>query len=139
MSDFQKQVFDVFKLHLYGLPGFCCLATYELFHYMYIDFELGTISINSLDLLARTDFYVASLCGGAKKEEVTRDKLQNAFRSIKKVKSEHFVFNTVNQRIVITMPFIRELCESMHSKESNKLFTLTSKAMEADHGRTKNL
>ena len=135
MNKFYQEVLLRLKLNLTGLPSFSRLVIYELLPYF--DYKTGTISIKSLEELVSNDFYVVS-CNGRKKENITADTIRNAFRSIKKAKPDHFIFNTVNQRIVITMPFIRELYEFMYNEESNKLYTLTSKAMEADHGRTKN-
>ena len=113
MRNFQKEALSAIKSNLHGLPSFCRLVMYEAFEY--INFESGTISINSLDLFARTDFKVDSLRGRAK-EEITGDTIRNALRTIKKAKPEHFIFSTVNQRIVIEMPFIRELYESIYNE-----------------------
>ena len=113
--DFSQKAILVYKKNLSGLSGFCRLVMYELFEY--IDLKSGTIAINSLDILARTDFNVDSL-RGRKKEDVTGDAIRNAFRSIKKAKQEHFIFKNVNQRIVIEMPFIRELYQSFYDQPS---------------------
>ena len=111
--DFSQKAISLYKEKLFGLSGFCRLVMYDLFEY--IDFESGTIAIDSLDILARTDFHVDSL-RGRKKEDVTGDTIRNALRSIKKAKPDHFIFSTVNQRIVIEMPFIRELYESIYNE-----------------------
>lgn len=116
MRDFQKELLSAFKSNLYGLPSFCRLVMYELFEHT--DFSSGKILVNSLDLFARTDFHVDPLRGRAK-EEITGDTIRNAFRTIKKAKPDHFIFSTVHQRIVIEMPFIRELYESFHRPTPN--------------------
>ena len=112
--NFQKEVLSVFKSKLYGLPSFCRLVMHEIFEYT--DFQSGTLSISSLDLLARTNFHVDPLRGRAK-EEITGDTIRNALRAIKKARPDHFIFSTVNQRIVIEMPFIRELYELFHNEK----------------------
>ena len=114
MMNFQKEVLSVFKSTLYGLPSFCRLVMHEIFEYT--DFQSGTLSISSLDLLARTNFHVDPLRGRAK-EEITGDTIRNALRAIKKARPDHFIFSTVNQRIVIEMPFIRELYELFHNEK----------------------
>ena len=101
---------------------------YEVFEY--IDLELGTISISSLDLLARTDFHVDPL-RGHQKEIVNSDTIRNAFRTIKKAKSDHFIFSTVNQRIVIEMPFIRELYESIYNETPEPAAVLATDVAES--------
>lgn len=128
MMNFQKEALRVFKTNLHGLPSFCRLAMYEAFEY--INFESGTISINSLDLFARTDFQVDSLRGRAK-EEITGDTIRNALRTIKKAKPDHFIFSTVNQRIVIEMPFIRELYESFHNENPELAAVFATDVAEA--------
>ena len=101
------------KSTLSGLPSFCRLTMYELLEYC--DYAKGTISISTLDAVARNDFHVDS-APGRKREEITADTLRNALRTIKKFKSEHFIFKTINQRIIIEMPFIRELYEQCHAE-----------------------
>ena len=128
MNNFQKHALSAYKSNLAGLPSFCRLAMYELFEY--VDFESGTVSINSLDLLARTDFHVDSLRGRAK-EEITGDTIRNALRAIKKARPDHFIFSTVNQRIVIEMPFIRELYASFHNEKPKLSAVLAGDVAEA--------
>lgn len=110
-NDFSWLAINALKSNLSGLPSFCRLVMYELFPFC--DYAAGKISIGTLDDLARTDFYVDSL-RGREKEYIAGDAIRNAFRSIKKCKPDYFIFSTVNQRIVIEMPFIRELYESFH-------------------------
>ena len=115
MSDFQKQALSAFKSNLAGLPSFCRLVMYEIFEY--IDFPSGTISINSLEKLSIDDFQVTSL-RGRQKEVINGDTIRNALRTIKKAKPDHFKFTTVNQQIVIEIPFLRELYQAACNKTS---------------------
>lgn len=85
----------------------------ELFSFC--DYATGVISIDSLEELARDNFQVAP-APGRKKEEINGDTIRNAFRSIKKAKPEQFIFSTVNQRVTIEMPFMRELYEQFYGK-----------------------
>jgi hypothetical protein len=128
MKDFSKEMLGAFKKQLAGLNSFSRLVMHELLPYC--DYQTGTISIDALDVVARDNFYVAP-SPGRKKEVVNGDTLRNAFRSIKKAKPDHFIFSTVNQRIVITMPFIRELYESMHNKTSKLPEVLDKDVAEA--------
>lgn len=113
MKDFSKQAFGSYRHNLLGLPSFCRLVMYEAFEY--IDYASGTISITSLDTLARSNFQVDS-ARGRQKEIITGDTIRNAFRTIKKAKPDFFKFTTVNQRIVIEMPFLRDLYQSMYNQ-----------------------
>ena len=126
--DFSRKAIVLYKENLSGLSGFSRLVMYELFEH--IDFESGTIAIDSLEILARTDFHVDSL-RGRKKEDVTGDTIRNALRSIKRAKPDHFIFSTVNQRIVIEMPFIRELYESFHNENPELAAVLATDFAEA--------
>ena len=85
----------------------------ELF--THCDFATGIISIDTLDELARQYFQVA-MAPGRKREEINGDTIRNAFRTIKKARPEHFIFSSVNQRIIIEMPFMRALYQQFHSK-----------------------
>ncbi len=113
MKDFSKQALGAIKANLAELPSFCRLAIYELLSYC--DYEKGIISISTLDEVAHNDFHVAP-SPGRKKEAVTGDTLRNAFRTIKKFKPEHFIFRTQNQRVIIEMPFLRDLYQQHFSK-----------------------
>ena len=113
MKDFYQQALSEIKINLAGLPSFCRLTIYELLNHF--DYKTGIISIGTLDDLAKNDFHVDS-APGRKREEITADTLRNALRTIKKFKSEHFIFKTINQRIIIEMPFIRELYEQCHAE-----------------------
>lgn len=113
MYDFTTEAMNAIKSKLAGLPSFCRLTIYELLSYC--DYESGIISISTLDEVARNDFQVV-VSPGRKKEEINGDTLRNAFRTIKKAKPDQFIFSMVNQRIVIEMPFIRELYESFYGK-----------------------
>jgi hypothetical protein len=106
------------KAHLTGLPSFCRLVIFELLSYC--DYETGVISITTLDEVAHKDFYV-SPSPGRKKEAITSDTLRNAFRTIKKFKPEDFLFRTQNQRIIIEMPFLRDLYQQHCNKWSKGL------------------
>ena len=110
---FITEALGAYKANLAGLPSFCRLTMYSLMEYC--DYSSGVITIGSLDDLARQDFYVAP-SPGRKKEPINGDTLRNAFRTIKKAKPNHFIFTTKNQRIVIEMPFLRELYEEFHNK-----------------------
>lgn len=113
MSDFQKQALSAFKANMAGLPSFCRLVLYEIFEY--IDFSSGTISIISLEKFA-FDYLQVTPLRGRQKEVINGDTIRNAFRAIKKAKPDHFKFTTVNQRIIIDMPFLRELYQSIHGE-----------------------
>ena len=113
MKDFTIEVLKVFKSHLTELPSFPRLVMYELLEYC--DYASGTISINTLDELAHNDFRVAP-SPGRKKEVINADTLRNALRTIKKAKSDDFIFTTKNQRIIIEMPFLRDLYQSFFSE-----------------------
>ena len=115
MRDFTKEALGAIKTNLAGLNSFCRLVIYELLPYC--DYSSGIVSISSLDKLASDDFHVDSL-RGRQKEVVNGDKIRNAFRAIKKAKPDHFLFKTINQRIVIEMPFIRELYQSFYGQMS---------------------
>ena len=106
MKDFSTLVFSSYKKNLIGLPSFCRLVMLEVFEYC--DLTKGTILISSLDKLARDHFQVDSV-RGRQKEEINGDTLRNALRTIKKAKSDHFQFTIVNQKIMIEMPFLRDL------------------------------
>ena len=108
-----EKVFSTYKKNLIGLPSFCRLVMLEVFEYY--DHGTGSISINSLDNLAIERFTVDSV-SGRQKENITGSNIRNAFRTIKKAKPDHFIFTNVNQRIVIEMPFMRELYEAFHGK-----------------------
>ena len=112
-NDFPTRAFIAYKKNLAGLPSFCRLVMLEVFEYC--DHAAGTISIKSLDKLARDSFYVDSSRGRAK-EDINGDTLRNAFRSIKKAKSDYFHFTSINQQIVIDMPFLRELHQSIYNE-----------------------
>ena len=113
MSDFSKQAFRAYKEKLVGLPSFCRLVMLEIFEDC--DYQSGTISINSLDQLAKDNFQVDHLCG-RQREVINGNTIRNAFRAIKKAKPGYFKFTTVNQRIVIDMPFLRELHHSIYGE-----------------------
>lgn len=113
MRDFSKEAFGAYKQNLAGLPSFCRLVMLEVFEYY--DHENGSISINSLEKLALERFYVESVTG-RQTENINGNNIRNAFRSIRKAKPDHFKFTNVNQRIVIEMPFLRELYEAFHGK-----------------------
>ena len=105
-----EEAVSLIKENLAGLPGFCRLAIYDLLEYC--DYTTGIISISALDEVAVNDFYVTP-SPGRKKEVVNSDTIRNAFRTIKKAKSDSFIFSSVNQRVVIEMPFLRELYQSI--------------------------
>ena len=111
--DFPHKAIILYKKNISGLSGFCRLVMYELLEY--INLESGTITINSLDKLSRDDFQVDPL-RGRQKEVINGDTIRNAFRTIKKAKPDHFKFTTVNQRIIIEMPFLRELYQSIYGE-----------------------
>ena len=111
--NFTKQLFCTYKQALSGLPSFCRLLMLEAFEYY--DQSTDIITITSLDKLARDHFQVDAE-RGRQKENVNGDTLRNAFRTIKKFKSDYFLFTTVNQQIVIDMPFMRELKQSFFTK-----------------------
>ena len=113
MRDFSQHAFSAYKENLAGLPSFCRLVMLEVFEYC--EYQSGIISICSLEKLASDNFRVDPL-RGRQKEIITSDTIRNAFRTIKKAKPDHFKFSTVNQRIVIEMPFIRELYAFFHSE-----------------------
>ena len=113
MYDFTTEAMNAIKSNLAGLPSFCRLTIYDLLSYC--DYALGIISISTLDEVARNDFQVMP-SPGRKKEEINSETLRNAFRAIKKAKPDQFIFSMVNQRIVIEMPFVRELYEQFHGK-----------------------
>ena len=113
MKDFISLAFRAYKENLNGLPSFCRLVMLEVFECC--DYETGSISITSLDKLARENFYVEP-ARGRQKEEINGDTLRNALRTIKKAKSEYFQFTTVNQKIVIKMPFLRDLFQSFFNE-----------------------
>lgn len=115
MKDFKTDALNLIKSNLEGLPSFCRLVVYELLEYC--DYKSGIIAINTLDELAHNDFRVA-FSPGRKKEVITGDTLRNAFRT----KPEHFKFTTKNQRIIIEMPFLREL----HQKYFSELSQVTA-------------
>ena len=104
--NFTTEALKELKHRLSDLPSFCRLVMYEALEYC--DYSSGTIFMGVLDEVARNDFCVRS-APGRKKELVNADTLRNAFRSIKKQKSEHFKFSVQNQRMVIEMPFIKAL------------------------------
>ena len=112
-NNFYPLAFNAFKSNIKGLPSFCRLTMLELLSYC--DYTTGVISIDSLEELARENFQVAP-APGRKKEEINSDTIRNAFRSIKKAKPEQFIFSTVNQRVTIQMPFMRELYEQFYGK-----------------------
>lgn len=113
-NDFPTQAFNAYKTKLAGLPSFCRLTMYELLEYC--DYSSGIISINTLDEIAKNDFYVTP-SPGRKKESISGDTLRNAFRTIKKICPAHFKFTTKNQRIIIEMPFLRELYQQFYSEK----------------------
>ena len=108
-KEFFTLAFSVYKKNILGLPSFVRLVMLEV--YEYCDHSTGTISITSLENLARDNFHVDSL-RGRMKEEINGDTIRNAFRSIKKAKPDHFQFSTINQKIVIHMPFMCDLYQS---------------------------
>lgn len=128
MSDFQKQALSALKANMAGLPSFCRLVMYEIFEY--IDFSSSTISIISLEKLA-LDYLQVDPLRGRQKEIINGDTIRNAFRTIKKAKPDHFKFTTVNQRIVIEMPFLRELYQSIHGEASDVAAVLAADVVEA--------
>jgi hypothetical protein len=103
---YNYKVLSAYKSKLNGLNSFCRLVMYEIFNYC--NYETGVILLPSLEVLAENDFRVDP-SPGRKRESINGDKLRNAFRTIKKAKPEHFKFSTQNQRIIIDMPFLREL------------------------------
>jgi hypothetical protein len=111
MNDFTQEALSAIKATLAGLPSFSRLAIYDLLPYC--DFSTGIISIPSLDEVANTDFYVVP-APGRKKENIQSETLRNAFRTIKKSRPNDFIFSTKNQRIIIEMPFVRELYQQFH-------------------------
>ena len=113
MRDFTTEALGAIKTNLAGLNSFCRLVMYEVLDYC--DYSSGTISISSLDKLARDDFQVDPI-RGRQKEVINGDTIRNAFRTIKKAKPDHFKFTTVNQRISIEMPFLRELYHSIYGE-----------------------
>ena len=115
MKDLPALVFSTYKKKLAGLPSFCRLVLLEAFEYC--DHAAGTIMINSLDKFAREHFRVDP-ARGRQPEDITGDSIRNAFRTIKKFKSDYFQFSTVNQQIVIDMPFLRELHQSIFNEKS---------------------
>jgi hypothetical protein len=106
MEDFPFEALELITENLSGLPSFCRLVIYDLLKYC--NYTLGTITLNSLSEVAKKDFFISSVPGRTK-EEINGDTLRNAFRTIKKAKPDQFKFTTINQRVVIEMPFIREL------------------------------
>ena len=114
MDDFSVEALSRIKSNLAGLPSFCRLVIYDLLEYC--DYQSGTISLDALDNVAHQDFYIHPM-PGRKKENINGDTLRNAFRTIKKSKPDHFKFTTINQRVVIEMPFIRELYEEFYGIE----------------------
>ena len=112
MKDFSREVLSALKINVTGLPSFCRLVIYELLEDC--DYTSGTISVGTLDELAHS-FYV-SPSPGRKKEIINGNTIRNAFRTIKKAKPDAFKFTTVNQRIIIEMPFIRELYQEFYSQ-----------------------
>lgn len=121
-SYFSKKAFAAIKSNLAGLPSFCRLTIYELLDYC--DFSSGIISISTLDEVVRNDFYV-SPAPGRKKEVINSDTLRNVFRTIKKARPEHFKFTTKNQRIIIEMPFLRDLYQRFFG-EKEEVSTVVS-------------
>lgn len=114
-KDFIKEALQAVKSQLTGLPSFSRLVIYELMSSC--DFELGTISISTLDELAHNDFHIIP-APGRKKEAINGDTLRNALRTIKKAKPHDFKFTIKNQRIVIEMPFLRDLYQKFLKEES---------------------
>lgn len=112
MECLTSKVVKSIRLNIKGLPGFCRLVIYELLEYC--NYETGTISIGTLDEIAQA-FYVAP-SPGRKKEIINGDTIRNAFRTIKKAKPDAFKFTSVNQRIIIEMPFIRKLYQEFYSQ-----------------------
>ena len=128
------EALNAIKGSLAGLPSFSRLVIYELLHYC--DYQTGIISINTLEEAVSNDFYVAP-SNGRKKEVITADTLRNAFRTIKKAKPDHFIFKNVNQRIVIEMPFIRELYQSFYGQPSEVAADLAADvAIAKTHAQT---
>ena len=115
IRNFTKEAFSAYKQNLSGLPSFCRLVMLDAFEYC--DHAAGTISINSLEKIAREHFRVDP-ARGRQPEDITGDSIRNAFRTIKKFKSDYFQFSTVNQQIVIDMPFLRELYQSIFNEKS---------------------
>jgi hypothetical protein len=113
MKDLPTLAFSIYKTNLIGLPSFVRLVMLEI--YEYFDYKTGTITITSLDKLARDHFQVDSE-RGRQKENINGDTLRNAFRTIKKFKSDYFQFTKVNQKIVIDMPFMRQLHQSFFNE-----------------------
>ena len=85
MKDLSVLAFGAYKKNLSGLPSFCRLVMLELFEYC--DHAAGTISINSLDKLARDSFYVDPLRGRVQ-ENITGDTIRNAFRKNRRTQRE---------------------------------------------------
>jgi hypothetical protein len=113
INNFTKQLFCTYKHSLSGLPSFCRLLMLEIFEYY--DQSTDIITITSLDKLARDHFQVDAE-RGRQKENINGDTLRNAFRTIKKFKSDYFQFTKVNQKIVIDMPFMRQLHQSFFNE-----------------------
>ncbi len=137
MDNFAMDSLKAVKFHLNGLPSFCRLVMYELLDYC--DIKTGIISIGTLEDLAAKDFWVSS-SPGRKKESINGDTLRNAFRTIKKAKPHQFKFHTKQQRIIIELPFLRELFEH-HQQKSREVAAEVSSlyACHTNHASVDNL
>lgn len=113
MNDVSMMFYDELKKHFCGLPGFCRLVMFELL--TYCDFQTGFIHLPNLNEIAKNDFCVTPL-PGRKKEVISADTIRNAFRTIKRAKPTQFIFSVINQRVVIEIPFIRELYQSTYGQ-----------------------
>lgn len=91
--------------HLFELPHLCRILMHSLFKHC--DFQTGRISNITMEQMQR-DLYVAP-ASGRKRQKITADTIRGAFRTIQKFKPDDFVFSVEKQRIVIELPFIRDL------------------------------
>lgn len=91
--------------HLFELPHLCRLLMHCLFKHC--DFKTGRITNITMEQMQR-DLYVAP-ASGRKRQKVTADTIRGAFRTIQKFKPKEFIFSVEKQRIVIELPFIRDL------------------------------
>ena len=126
MNTFSTDALKALKTKLAGLPSFPRLLIYEL-ALDYCDYASGIISINTLDEVAR-NFHVTPT-PGRKKETINGDTIRNAFRTIKKAKPEYFRFTTKNQRIIIDMPFLRELYQQICNETTQVAAVVTEEVV----------
>lgn len=108
MIDFTVHTNKLIKKILSGLNGFSRLVIYEALEYC--DYEKGVIFLPTFHEFAH-DFYVER-APGRKREVINERTIRNAFRTIKKFKSDFFKFRTVNQRVEIEIPALKELYDS---------------------------